>query len=137
MDKIVHFEIPVDDMDRAKKFYSIFGWQMDDIPGMDYVGIRTVDVDEKQQPVEKGAINGGMMKRTDAVKAPIVAINIDSIDNYVEKIVEAGGKIVTPKIKIGEIGYYSYITDTEGNVIGLWEEIVQPVKQENESLVSE
>ncbi len=31
MDKVVHFEIPVDDLDRAKKFYSsIFGWELQD-----------------------------------------------------------------------------------------------------------
>lgn len=69
MDKVVHFEIPVDDLDRAKKFYSsIFGWELQYYQfagGMTYTGVRTVPVDEKTyMPKEPGAINGGMMKRS-------------------------------------------------------------------------
>jgi predicted enzyme related to lactoylglutathione lyase len=57
--KVVHFEIPADDVERAKGFYgSIFGWQLDDVPGLDYTIVRTVDVDERQLPTEPGAING-------------------------------------------------------------------------------
>jgi hypothetical protein len=42
MDKVIHFEIPADDIERARKFYkSTFGWKMDEVPGMDYVLIRT------------------------------------------------------------------------------------------------
>ena len=59
MDKIVHFEIPADDVARAKDFYgSIFEWGLDDMEGMDYTIVRTVDVDEQQLPKEPGAING-------------------------------------------------------------------------------
>ncbi len=51
MDKVVHFEIPTDNLDRAKKFYSsIFGWELQDFQfaeGMTYTGVRTVPVDEK------------------------------------------------------------------------------------------
>jgi hypothetical protein len=37
---IVHFEIPVDDLNRAKKFYSqLFGWKLQDMQGMDYAMI--------------------------------------------------------------------------------------------------
>ncbi|HEU4356204.1 MAG TPA: VOC family protein [Actinomycetota bacterium] len=51
MDKIVHFEIPVDDLARVKAFYgSILGWALDDVPGMDYTMVRTVAVDERQIP---------------------------------------------------------------------------------------
>ena len=38
MDKVVHFEIPADDLGRAQKFYkSGFGWNMDQFPGMEYI----------------------------------------------------------------------------------------------------
>lgn len=44
--KVVHFEIPADDLDRAKKFYqSIFGWKIIDYPEMQYTIVQTVDVD--------------------------------------------------------------------------------------------
>ncbi len=121
MNKVVHFEIPVDDMNRAKKFYSIFGWQIRDIPGMDYVGLTTADVDENRMPKEPGAINGGMMRRSKEVTAPVVAIHVKSVEDHIKKALAAGGKLITPKSEVGDMGYYAYIADTEGNVIGLWE----------------
>lgn len=129
MGKVVHFEIPVDNVDRAKKFYALFGWQMEDFPGMDYVGVRTVAVDDKKMPKEPGAINGGMMKRSPHVKGPTVAVEVNSVDKYLEKVVKAGGKVVMPKMEIGDHGYYAYVADTEGNVIGLWETIQPKAKK--------
>ena len=126
MDKVVHFEIPTDDLDRAKKFYnSIFGWELQDwnLPGgITYTGLRTVPVDEKTyMPKEPGAINGGMMKRSKEVTAPIITIHVSSIDEYLKKIEAAGGKRVMPKQEVPDMGFYSYFIDSEGNVIGLWE----------------
>ncbi|MEW6145388.1 MAG: VOC family protein [Thermodesulfobacteriota bacterium] len=126
MDKVVHFEIPVDDLDRAKKFYSsIFGWELQDFQfaeGMTYTGVRTVQVDEKTyMPKEPGAINGGMTKRTKDVSAPIITIHVASIDEYIKKIEAAGGKTVMQKQEVPDMGFYSYFIDSEGNVIGLWE----------------
>ncbi len=124
MDKVVHFEIPVDDLDRAKSFYgSIFGWKLDDFPGMDYTGITTVATGDDHMPTEPGAINGGMMKRTPTVTGPVVAVNVDSVDAYLEKVKAAGGREVSPKIEIPGMGYYAYAGDTEGNVIGLWQNL--------------
>ncbi len=128
MDKVVHFEIPVDDMDRAKAFYGpIFGWEIADYPmanGMKYAGLVTVPTDkEKHMPTEAGAINGGMMLRCKDVTAPVIAMNVSSVDEYIKKIEAAGGKLVMPKMEIGGMGYYAYVSDTEGNVIGLWEDI--------------
>ena len=52
MDKVVHFEIPMDDEVRAKKFYKeVFGWKLIDLPEFSYVGIQTGPVDEKNMPV--------------------------------------------------------------------------------------
>jgi len=121
MDKVVHFEIPVDNAERAKKFYSIFGWQTLEFPEMDYIGVRTVPVDDKHMPVEPGAINGGMTKRSPHLKAPAIAIQVDSIDASIQKAIAAGGKVVMPKKEIGGMGYYAYISDTEGNTLGLWQ----------------
>jgi hypothetical protein len=128
MDKVVHFEIPVDDLARAKKFYSsIFGWELQDFQfaeGMTYTGVRTVPVDEKTyMPKEPGAINGGMMQRSKDVHSPIITINVDSIDEYVKKIKAAGGKAVMPKGEVPDMGFYAYVNDSEGNVIGLWESL--------------
>lgn len=128
MDKIVHFEIPVDDLEKARGFYgSIFGWQLDDwkMPdGSTYIGVRTVPVDEKtRMPTEPGAINGGILKRNEHTKTPIMAINVASIDERVKQIEAAGGKVVMPKVDVMGMGYYAYFRDPAGNVMGLWEDI--------------
>ncbi|NGX50839.1 MAG: hypothetical protein K1060chlam2_00690 [Chlamydiae bacterium] len=125
MNQVVHFEIPVDNMAAAKEFYSIFGWELNDMPDMDYVGICTTPVDENRMPKEAGAINGGMMKRSELVKSPVIAIQVDSVEAYIEKVTSKGGKLVMPKMEIHGMGYYAYISDPEGNVLGLWEPITQ------------
>jgi predicted enzyme related to lactoylglutathione lyase len=128
MQKVVHFEIPADDIERAKKFYGdIFGWQLQDWPLQDgsvYTGARTVEVDETTFiPKEPGAINGGIVKRDEYVKTPQVTVNVPSIDDYVMKIKAAGGSVVREKQEIEGAGYYAYVNDSEGNLLGLWEDV--------------
>jgi uncharacterized protein len=124
MDKIVHFEIPADDIARAKKFYgSAFGWQLDDMQGMDYTTVRTVDVDEQQMPKEPGAINGGMMKRSSDTPSPVITINVDSVEDALKKVEAGGGSTVRPRQEISGMGAFAYFKDTEGNVMGLWENV--------------
>ena len=126
MDNVVDFQIPVDDMARAKKFYnSVFGWKLDDIPGMNYTSAITVPIDEKHVPTHTGAINGGMMTRSGVFKAPVVTINVSDIDKAMQKVVKAGGKIAKEKQAIMDMAYLAYIEDTEGNITALW----QPIKK--------
>lgn len=122
VDKIVHFEIPTDDLGRAKDFYgSIFGWQLQDMEGMDYTIVRTVDVDEQQIPKEAGAINGGMMKRASDTPAPVITINVDSIDDSLRQVEAKGGSVVRSRQEIPGMGSYAYFKDPEGNILGLWQ----------------
>jgi len=122
MDKVVHFEIPADDLERAKKFYSeTFGWGLQDMPEMNYVIARSVESDEKGMPKVAGAINGGMAKRGGNLTAPSFAINVDNIDESVEKVKSAGGTILKEKTAIGTMGFIAYFKDTEGNVLSLWQ----------------
>jgi predicted enzyme related to lactoylglutathione lyase len=124
MRKVVHFEIPADDVERAKNFYgSIFGWQLHDVPGMDYTSLVTTPVDEQNQmPREPGAINGGLFRRSaDAPSTPVVTIDVDSVDNALKQIEAAGGRVVQPRVELPGMGAFAYFTDPEGNVLGLWE----------------
>jgi uncharacterized protein len=124
MRKVVHFEIPADDMARASEFYrSIFGWQLMDMSGqgMDYTLAMTTPVDEQQQPTEAGAINGGMMQRSDHTPAPIITIDVESIDDALRQIEAQGGSTVTPRQAIPGMGAFAYFKDSEGNTLGLWE----------------
>lgn len=122
MDKVVHFEIPYDNKGRASKFYSeIFGWQLLDIPEMDYTLVHAAKTDKNNMVTEPGAINGGLFLRNDVAKQPMIVIGVKSIDETIKKIVAAGGKVVTPKTPIPN-GSYARVVDSEGNVIGLADE---------------
>jgi uncharacterized protein len=123
MDKVVHFEIPVDDLDRAKSFYgSVFEWGIQTLEQMDYTVAMTTEVDAKtQMPLEPGAINGGIMRRTPETPAPIITIQVASIDDSLKEIESAGGSTVQPRSEIPDMGAFAYFKDTEGNVLGLWE----------------
>lgn len=127
MDKVVHFEIPADDTKRAQTFYSeTFGWKMQDMPNMNYTMLTTVPMDENLMPKEPGAINGGMYKREEgSSKTPVVVIGVSSVDDSVKKVEAAGGKVLKPKIQIADMGLYAQVTDTEGNTIGLWQDLTK------------
>jgi uncharacterized protein len=125
MDKVVHFEIPVDDTARAKEFYgSIFDWDLSDSDmggGMVYTTAGTVATDENMRPTEPGAINGGIMKRTSDTPTPVITIQVDSIDEALKKIEAGGGSTVQPRTEIPDMGAFGYFKDSEGNTMGLWE----------------
>ncbi|MBS3076942.1 VOC family protein [Candidatus Pacearchaeota archaeon] len=122
MDKVVHFEIPYNDAGRATKFYSeVFDWDIEAVPEMNYHMVRTVEVDKKRMPKVKGAINGGMFKRDGLLKGPLITIDVKDIEDTIEKIEENGGKVVREKMNIGDMGYVAYFSDSEGNIVGLWE----------------
>ena len=125
MDKVVHFEIPVDDVPRAKDFYaSIFDWDLNDADmggGVMYTTVGTVETDEKMQPKEPGAINGGLMKRSSDTPSPVITIQVDAIDESLKKIEAGGGTVVQPRTPIPDMGAFAYFKDSEGNTMGLWE----------------
>jgi hypothetical protein len=126
MAKVVHFEIPADDLDRARSFYGkVFGWRIDTMPmagGGEYTGLTTTAVDQKTMtPTEPGAINGGMTQRSESTPAPVITIDVEDIDAALAQIEGAGGKTVTSRTAIPGMGAYGYFKDSEGNVMGLWE----------------
>jgi len=125
MDKVVHFEIPVDDRSRAKEFYaSVFEWDVQDTDmggGSAYTTAGTVASDERMQPKEAGAINGGLMDRTSDTPVPVITIGVDSIDDSLKKVEAGGGSTITPRTPIPNMGAFAYFKDSEGNVMGLWE----------------
>jgi predicted enzyme related to lactoylglutathione lyase len=122
MDKVVHFEIPFDDKQRAMKFYAeAFDWKLSDVPEMSYVMAETVAVNDKYMPTEPGAINGGLFQRPKEAPHPVLYVGVSSVDQALKKVQAAGGRVVTPKTPIPGMGAYARVSDTEGNVIGLFE----------------
>jgi hypothetical protein len=122
MNRVVHFEIPAEDLERAKKFYSDnFGWKLTQYgPEMgNYVIVHTGPTDGNGMPEDKAFINGGLMPRNPEVTAPVVVIAVGDADEAVEKVKKSGGKLVGEILDIPGVGRYAYVQDTEGNVIGV------------------
>ena len=122
--KVVHFEIPFDDGDRARSFYSqAFGWQVMEMPEMGYTMVMTGPSDPEKGPSEPGFINGGMFERSAEFpgKAPNLVIDVPDLDDALAKVKDAGGTVVKERFPVGEMGFSGYFTDTEGNLVGLWE----------------
>lgn len=78
---------------------------------------------EKGMPLEPGAINGGIMKKTEKAKTPMIVIEVPSIDSYLKKIEKAGEKLVQPKVKVHDMLCCARIADSEGNIVGIVENI--------------
>ncbi len=116
MPRVIHFELPAEDPERAAKFYGdVFGWEIQKWDGpIEYWMIKTGDE-------SKTGINGGLMRHDPQFPArtPINTVDVDSIDESVAKVEAAGGKIVMPKHHIPTIGWLAYAQDTEGIIFGM------------------
>jgi predicted enzyme related to lactoylglutathione lyase len=110
---IVHFEIPADDVDRAKRFYEqAFGWKISDPWKMSYFMVET------RKKGEDG-INGGLMQRKMPGQPFMNYIGVTSIETSLQKVQQAGGQVAMPKTEIGVgMGWIAAFKDTEGNLMG-------------------
>ena len=114
MSRVVHFEINVDDPERAVAFYSgVFGWSVLKWDGPeDYWLLTTGDESEP-------GINGAIMKRSAPSITTVNTIDVSSVDEAVKKIEENGGRVVAPKITVPGVGYMAYCQDPDGNTFGV------------------
>ncbi|MCI4327156.1 MAG: VOC family protein [Thermoplasmata archaeon] len=120
--KVVHFEVPADNVERARKFYqSTFNWTISPMPEMEYTMVATGPGNEDGSPKEPGYIGGGIAKRGPTVGQPVITIHVDDIDAALAKIQKNGGSTVSPKAPIGPMGFVAYFKDSEGNTMGLWQ----------------
>jgi predicted enzyme related to lactoylglutathione lyase len=114
MARVIHFEIPVDDPERAATFYAnAFGWDVGTWGGpADYWLAGT-------GPREEPGIDGALTRR-DSTWAS-VHVGVASIDEAIRKVEEAGGTIVSPRSVVRGVGYAAYCLDTEGNTLGIFQ----------------
>jgi predicted enzyme related to lactoylglutathione lyase len=122
---IIHFEIQAGDVERAKTFYEgVFGWEVEQLGQEQYWVIRT---GRGTYPGgEKIGIDGGLeQRRSNApqdmspINAFICTIEVDDLDDTLQKIEQAGGKVTVPKAEVPGIGWNAYAKDTEGNTFGV------------------
>jgi uncharacterized protein len=123
MGRLIHFEIHVDDMERAKKFYGeVFDWTFEDwsdYAGMPYFGAVTGEADNL-------GINGALMQRQSPPPQPNQALNgyactmgVEDYNSTEAKILQNGGKVSLPKYALPGMAWQGYYTDTEGNIFGI------------------
>jgi predicted enzyme related to lactoylglutathione lyase len=121
MPRVVHFEIPADDPQRASTFYKqVFDWDINKWDGPeDYWLLKTG---------EQGTlgIDGGLMKRQHPDQPVVNTIDVDSVDEFVKKVTDNGGEVAMPKMPVPGIGWLAYCKDTEGNIFGImqWDKSV-------------
>jgi uncharacterized protein len=130
MPTIVHFEIPADDVEKAKKFYTdLFGWKIEKLSVTDDSRLTSAAT---AQPMEywiitttddKGnkALGGGIMKRQMPEHRVTNYIGVRSVDEYSSKVVKLGGKVIAPKHTVPGMGYFALCIDTENNAFAIWE----------------
>jgi hypothetical protein len=110
---ITHIDIPVDDLDKAKAFYStLFGWQMAAPPGYD-------DYLMWRAPNDAGG--GGLTTRSADFTQPRSYVEVDSIDDALAKVEGLGGEVATPKALISDTSWFAVVRDPSGNLMGLFE----------------
>jgi predicted enzyme related to lactoylglutathione lyase len=124
MANIAYFEIPAENVDRAKKFYhDLLGWKIEPskaitgdpakMKAMQYQDVITGDAKE-------GTLSMGGMYKRQMTEQIINYVMVDDLDKLIAKLAKLGGKIVVPKMEIKGVGWTVIIQDTEGNTLGLW-----------------
>jgi len=114
--KLTHFAIHIDDIERAKKFYDgVFEWGFNSYGQDDFLQI-------KSDKSESGELIGAMQSRKySPIPEKIIGlectIGVESIDDTIEKVKSNGGQVIMPKTAIPYVGYIAKFLDTEGNLI--------------------
>jgi predicted enzyme related to lactoylglutathione lyase len=111
---ICWFEVPADDLNRAKKFYqSMFGWKFAKLPAAinDYWHIDTGGPDASP--------DGGMMPRMHPQQPITNYISIPSVSKAATKVKKLGGTVCKPKTAGPGMGYFAICLNTEGNTFAL------------------
>lgn len=124
MNRITHFEIYTANPETVRPFYqNVFGWKFQKFEGgpMEYWLITTGADNEP-------GINGGMTRpREGQSPGTVNTVAVESLDQTIKKVEQAGGKLCVPKMAIPKVGWLAYAEDPAGNVVG----IIQPDEEAN------
>lgn len=125
MNRVIHFEIQADNIERAKQFYQkVLGWKIEQMMkkeegGMDYWGVTTGE--------STPGINGGLYQRgDDKLYTYDCTVEVADLDSAIAAVKANGGKITKEKTEIPTVGWLAGAIDTEGNRFGL----LQPTKMQ-------
>jgi predicted enzyme related to lactoylglutathione lyase len=112
----VHVELNTSNPEAAKQFYSkLFQWQLEDmpnpaVPSHSYTMIK----------VGSGT-GGGIMKQVPGGPSGWLAyVEVDDIQAATQKAQSLGGKLMKDVTEVTDMGWFSFIQDPTGAVLGLW-----------------
>lgn len=114
--KLTHFAIHIDDIDRAKNFYDeVFDWGFNSYGPSDFLQIKADRSDD-------GEVIGALQSRRyssipDRIVGFECTIGVENLDDIIERVNNNGGQIVLPKTAVPTVGWIAKILDTEGNVL--------------------
>lgn len=115
MSKIVHFEIPADNAERAAAFYlDVLGWEVSRFSDMPYWLVTAGDEEEP------GA-DGALLTRDEVHRHPVMIASVADIDASLDRVLAGGGRVVQPKLPVPGTGWSAYFVDPEGNTLGLFQ----------------
>jgi predicted enzyme related to lactoylglutathione lyase len=86
----------------------------------EYYGVRTTETGENGMPTGPG-VNGGICRKMNPGQVPTNYVGVQDIEAHTLKLVEAGGTVILPKMPVPGMGWLAQFTDTEGNIIALWQ----------------
>ncbi len=113
---IVHIEIHSSDPTRTKEFYKeVFGWKFQDIPEMNYTTFQAPN-----------APHGGLQKHGEDGPTVLNYIMANDITRTLERIENAGGKVVVPKSEIPMFGWYAVFQEPGGTVQAVYQDMPKP-----------
>ena len=116
MNNITHFELPADDIQRAKDFYAkLFNWEFTYMEEMEYMMF------QMKNTKDENSGTGGILKRQNEMHTVTNYVNVSNIDEMASKIEEAGGKIIVPKQAVPNMGWFLHFMDTENNIMAVWQ----------------
>lgn len=127
MNPVVHFEMPYEDGKRMMDFYTqAFGWESKQYgPELgNYIVAMTTESDEKTgRPKTPGSINGGFYAKPEDPmgQAPSVVISVANVEEAMQNVTNAGGKVLGEPMDIPGVGKYVSFLDSEGNRVSMLE----------------
>jgi hypothetical protein len=111
-----HFEIYAEKPESLVDFYcSLFGWQLNKVPGLDYWRINTHTTDAS-------AMGGGLTYRPfPGPRSWVHYVHVDSLDAAVADVQRLGGEVLRGKTAVPKTAWYAVVSDPEGNIFALWQ----------------
>lgn len=120
--QVCWFDIPADNTERSKKFYStLFGWKIEK-EGNSPIDYLVISNEDKNIHGGHPRFLGGLMKRQHPGHTITVYIEVPSVDSYSEEVKRLGGHLLSEKTPVPGWGYFVICQDTENNTFALWEE---------------